>query len=87
MGKVDGELKVMVGVLYNMILNGTTDNEKNRMKDYILKLKASEKSYKDNNIAQLKKKYKDIGLGHDINIPETVKRKAMSETRKIIEGE
>lgn len=87
MGKVDGELKVIVGVLYNMILNGCSDSEKNRMRDYVFKLKASEKSYKDNNITQLKKKYKDIGLDHDINIPATVKRKAMVETRKIIEGE
>lgn len=85
MGKIDGELKVMVGLMQKMIMNGTNNDDMNCIKDYISKLYEANMAYKTNNIHHLKKKYSLID-DTAIDIPPTIKRKAIVESKNFMDS-
>ena len=85
MSKVSGETKVMVGLLNKMLIHGTNDDEITRVKTYISKLHEAHKTYEELSISQIMKKYNDIERNQSIDIPPTVRRKAMVNTKKILE--
>lgn len=83
MAKIDSEIKVASGLLYRMILNGTSNEEKGRITDYISKLIAARDSYNTNNIPALHKKYRKL-YDDEIDIPEKVRMNAKVATSEIM---
>lgn len=83
MGKINGEIKVATGLLYRMILNGTSNAEKERIKDYISKLFAARDAYNTDNIPALKEKYKKL-YNDELDIPEKIRMNAKVETSCIL---
>ena len=84
MSKVNSEIKVMIGVLRNMFINGTNDEEVTRMKNYISSLYQVDKLYLDNGIHGLKKRYMKLQVEEN-DIPKSVIKRANQKTKEIVD--